>query len=236
MSRPATPPAMQCERRRCPSSGSCVRRAHMPTRSLLDLPYFHLMYAGATRTSPSAAGQDGALRALLYPPDAGPLPDHSPRRNEFVFLGYAFSLVAVEGGVDERVRELSIVVALCSAVFRRFERVCDAVARVLADTASICDRPELLRLQETVQVEYEDLLSPTLSYRHELLVLREGLFVWAVSHSRTGRLEGGEQGDEDASAVSEARRRRAVRALRRRRRSHRTARYGGIRALRGVSF
>lgn len=147
----------------------------------LDLPYFHLMYAGATRTSPSASAQDGALRALLYPPDAGPLPDHSPRRDEFVFLGYAFSLVAVEADVEERLRELSIVVALCSAVFRRFERVCDAVARVLADTASTCDRPELLRLQETVQVEYEDLLSPTLSYRHELLVLREGLLrQWQV--------------------------------------------------------
>lgn len=141
----------------------------------LDLPYFHLMYAGTARTSPLASGQDDVLRALLYPPDSGPLLDHSPRRNEFVFLGYAFSLVAGEADVEERVREISIVVALCSSVFRRFERVCDAVARVLSDTGSTCDRPELLRLQETVQVEYEDLLSPTLSYRHELLVLREGL-------------------------------------------------------------
>jgi len=140
----------------------------------LDLAYFHLMYGGAA-SDVAGAGGDRLLRNLVYPPSAAPLESHSPRLGEFVFLGYAFSLVVVESGAAERLRELSRLVGLCSVVFRRFERVCDAVDATLRDEEGTCDRRSLLRLEERVQVQYEGLLAPTFSYRHEFLVMREAL-------------------------------------------------------------
>jgi hypothetical protein len=150
-----------------------VQEAVTASRETLDLAYFHLMYAGAAPGTAAQAGANDLLRALVYPPSAAPLSSHSPRLAEFVFLGYAFSLVVVAEGAPQRLRELSRLVGLCSVVFRRFERVCDAIDAALRDEDGTCDKQSLLRLEERVQVEYDGLLAPTFSYRHELLVMRE---------------------------------------------------------------
>lgn len=151
-----------------------VQEAVMGSVQPLDLAYFHLMYGGSAQEH-AGAGQDQVLRTLIYPPSAAPLPSQSPRREEFVFLGYAFSLVVVPAGAARRMRELSRLVGLCSVVYRRLERVCDAIDATLHEEDGTCDRQSLLRLEERVQVEYQALLAPTLTYRHELLVMREAL-------------------------------------------------------------
>ncbi|MDP5184764.1 hypothetical protein QOZ88_19185 [Blastococcus sp. BMG 814] len=169
----------------------------------LDVPYFHLMYGGTAPSSVAEAGRADVLRTLVYPPDAGVLPNHSPRSGEFVFLGYGFSLVVCSNAGTGRLWDISVLVSLCSTMFRRFERVCDAVDANLRDEAVTCDRQALLRLQEAVQVEYEDLRSPSFVYRHEFLVMREELLqAWQVDRlsgrsrtllgllgSRVGRLD-----------------------------------------------
>ncbi|WP_324275264.1 hypothetical protein [Blastococcus brunescens] len=169
----------------------------------LDVPYFHLMYGGTAHAGVADTGRDDVLRALVYPPDAGVLPNHSPKSGEFAFLGYGFSLVVSSGAGAGRLWEISVLVSLCSTMFRRFERVCDAVDANLRDAAVTCDRQALLRLQEAVQVEYEDLRSPSFVYRHEFLVMREELLqAWQVDRlsgrsrtllglldSRVGRLD-----------------------------------------------
>lgn len=154
---------------------SDVQEAVTASPDALDLAYFHLMYAGVAPGTAAQAGLNDLLRTLVYPPSAAPLRSHSPRATEFVFLGYAFSLVIVEAEASQRLRELSRLVGLCSVVFRRFERVCEAIDATLREENGICDRPSLLRLEERVQVEYDGLLAPTFSYRHELLVMRECL-------------------------------------------------------------
>lgn len=144
------------------------------------IPYFHVIYRGCAHSDePGRALLGDGLRSLVYPPDNHPVPSASPLPEAFVYPGYAFSLVGVGPNSDsgEAHAERFIQLArFAQQLYRRIARTCDDVEASLEHVVtSLGDLDELRRWEFQLQGAIHAFVTPTFTFDHAVLVLRDRL-------------------------------------------------------------
>lgn len=142
----------------------------------LDFNYFHVAYAGqsAAAKQPGRAELDPTIRQWLYALGPDPIRSQSPDLEEFVFLGYAFSLIAAQ---SFRTSDWDGVLTLTRIVqyqFYRLSQVCEELQERLKRD-ELPSGEELTILEQRLRHSYRRIKSPTFTFNHRLLLLRDGL-------------------------------------------------------------
>jgi len=141
----------------------------------------NVIYAGEHSGELSAALPD-EYRHFVYPRGVADVVSQSPRRDEFVFLGYAFGIIAAPNPTA-RARELSLVPRLLHVAFNNLTSTSTEVRALLHSK-----RPKRLEMIRTyyrrLQAEIQAVQSPTMMFRHEMLILRDEIMKeWFVDRS-----------------------------------------------------
>lgn len=151
-------------------------RQHDPTRSATArLPYFNLAYAGdSDQPEPGRQVLDDSYRWLVYPESAEPLTSDSPWCDEFLYAGYAYHLLA---GVNpaHRLRKLAALLMILNVTYARMAGFADAAENHLRGDALGSNAEQLAHIERRLRSEYESLVTPTFSYDHHALMLRDSI-------------------------------------------------------------
>lgn len=136
----------------------------------------NIIFAGALPPDPppASAPLDERLRGLIYAPGPGPVTSQSPRLDEFVFLGYAFNIIVADAP-DRRMREMALIIRLMHALFNQLGGVSREVQSYLLEDR-IARLAQIRALKRRVRSQYDQLRSPTFTFRHEMLVFRDHIF------------------------------------------------------------
>jgi hypothetical protein len=147
------------------------------------LPYFNLTYVGGTNHPvPGRATLDDGLRSLLYPDTAEPLRSRSPLSEEFLYTGYAYHLL---GGSDPvpTMRKLTLLLHVLNDSYARLANIATAADDVLRSERDDGDGDLALlaRTERRLRAEYQRLITPTFSFDHHALVVRDSILqAWDV--------------------------------------------------------
>jgi hypothetical protein len=143
--------------------------------SAIALPYFNMMYAGDTEhAEPGRAALSDDLRSLVYPDSPTPLVSCSPWRDEFLFAGYAFNLLA---GSEPRVRaeKMTLLLLILDVSYARLARTAAAADETFHRREVDADLNWLGELERRLRVDYQALVTPTFSFDHHTLRLRDAV-------------------------------------------------------------
>jgi hypothetical protein len=152
-----------------------------PKSSIEPVNSLNLIYAGAPGARVSPVLPD-VYRDLVYPNGAADVVSQSPFRDEFVFFGYAFGLIAT-AKPQERLDELSLVPRLLHVAFNNLTAVSNAV-RDLRSGRERMSVDTIASYYGRLQGEIRSVLSPTMMFRHEMLLLRDAIIdTWFVRRS-----------------------------------------------------
>lgn len=193
-----------------PPAQAMLRRCGAGETAEVALPYFNLTYAGHTdHPDPGRSTLDDDLRALIYPNSPQPLTSGSPLREEFFYPGYAFNVLAA-GDLGASLEKLTLLLLVMDVSYARLARNAEAAQRSL-DTGDIStDLAKLVDVEHRLRSEYQSLISPTFSFDHHALMLRDALLhTWQADklHSRAdGLLTMLRQTIERTMAAEQARR------------------------------
>lgn len=153
------------------------------TDTVRYLPYFNLTYVGepAAPRAGRAVIDHGVLRDLVYPSTSAPLPSHSPLLEEYLYAGYAFSLLGVEPGstTPAKLRDLLLIL---DVVYGQLAGAAETAERDLAPDAE-GEGPSVEELEGQLRRRYQEVVTPTFSYDHHLLSLRSAILdAWGTEH------------------------------------------------------
>lgn len=139
------------------------------------LPYFNLTYAGDTdHPAPGRATLDDELRRLVYPDSAMPLPSVSPWMDEYLYTGYAYHLVATWEPLPN-LRKLTLLLLILNVSYARLARFAAAADSALCNRAHYTDVAWLARTERRLRSEYQALITPTFSFDHHALTVRDAV-------------------------------------------------------------
>ncbi len=150
------------------------------------LPYFNLTYAGCTtHPAPGRATLSDALRHLIYPRSAAPIPSESTWPQEFFYPGYAFFLLASRDGPSDTLGQLEHLLGQLNVHYARLERSASAAERIIREMALNEDPELLIALERRLRADYQALVRPTFSYDFHVLKLRDSVLeAWETEKVR----------------------------------------------------
>lgn len=159
-----------------PALERTLRRCGAGETAAAALPYFNLTYAGGTsHPEPGRSPLDDSLRALIYPNSALPLVSCSPWFDEFLYAGYAFNLLAA-GDPVTRLEKLRLLLLVLDVSYARLARTAAAADESLRRDERKTDVVSwLAHLERRLRAEYQALVTPTFSYDHHALRVRDAL-------------------------------------------------------------
>lgn len=136
----------------------------------------NIIFAGTAppHTPLASSPLDDRLRGLVYASGPGPVINQSPRPDEFVFLGYAFNMI-VSAAPGNRTREVALIIRLMHALFNQLGDVSREIQSYLREDR-IARLAQIRTLKRRVRSQYDQLRSPTFTFRHEMLVFRDHIF------------------------------------------------------------
>ncbi|MGH3326646.1 MAG: hypothetical protein ACRDPT_02410 [Streptomycetales bacterium] len=139
------------------------------------LPYFNLTYAGSTdHPKPGRSSLDDKLRVLVYPNSPLPLVSCSPWLDEFLFAGYAYNLLAAPQPRPS-VETLTLLLLILDVSYARLARTAAAADESLRSNEHSGDVVWLAQLERRLRAEYQSLVTPTFSYDHHVLQVRDAV-------------------------------------------------------------
>jgi hypothetical protein len=139
----------------------------------VTLPYFNLTYVGESdRPDPGRAALAATLRPLVYPNSPDPLTSVSPWRDQFFYAGYAYN-VMIMADPDGQVEKLAHLLLLLDVLYARLARTAEAADAALAEHRTDADTAWLNHLANRLRSEYQALVTPTFSFDHHALRLRD---------------------------------------------------------------
>ncbi|MGW1887758.1 hypothetical protein [Streptomyces sp. NPDC001970] len=146
------------------------------------VPYFNLTYVGSTdHPDPGRACLSDDLRPLVYPDSPMPLASKSPWRDEFLFAGYAYNLLATPDpkAAAEKFRLLLLILDVSYIRLARTAAAADDALR----RGQRADARWLSELEHRLRSEYQALVTPTFSYDHHALRTRDAVLqAWAAGN------------------------------------------------------
>lgn len=141
----------------------------------VELPYFNLTYAGATdHPLPGRSTLDDELRGLVYPGSSMPLPSFSPWLDEFLYTGYAYHLLAMKDPVPN-LRKLALLLLILNVSYARLARFATAAEHALLNREHFTDVGWLANVERQLRAEYQALVTPTFSFDHHALKVRDAV-------------------------------------------------------------
>jgi hypothetical protein len=159
-----------------------LRRCGAGELAVAVLPYFNLTYAGSTdHPTPGRSTLDDELRHLVYPDSAMPLASRSPWVDEYLYTGYAYHLLATRDPVPN-LQKLTLLLLILNASYARLARFAAAADHALRSRANYTDVAWLARTERRLRSEYQSLITPTFSFDHHALKVRDAVLrSWDVS-------------------------------------------------------
>lgn len=152
-----------------------LRRCGAGDSAIAVLPYFNLTYAGSTdHPVPGRSALDDELRHLVYPETAMPLPSRSPWLNEYLYTGYAYHLLAMRNPVPN-LQKLSLLLLILNASYARLARFAAAADNALHRHEFYTDVDWLAQTERRLRSEYQSLITPTFSFDHHALKVRDAI-------------------------------------------------------------
>lgn len=150
------------------------------------LPYFNLTYAGeADHPAPGRSTLDDDLRALVYPDSPMPLTSCSPWRDQFFFAGYAYNLLAT-ARPRPNLEKLALLLHILNVTYMRLARTASAATNALRGGRHDADVEWLSSLERRLRYEHQALVTPTFSYDHHALLLRDAILrAWDTDRLQT---------------------------------------------------
>lgn len=145
-----------------------------------QIPYFNMTYAGkASCAKPGFATLQEDYRVLVYPDGPEPLRSSSPWDTQYFYAGYAYFFLLgdkIRGNLDK----LSLLLMVLNTFYSRLSRTSISAREALKLGRSF-DIEWLEQLSERLRAEYQDLATPTFSFDHHALCLRDGIFeAWDI--------------------------------------------------------
>ena len=152
-----------------------LRHCGGQTSATVVLPYFNLTYAGSTdHPVPGRAVLDDGLRPLIYPDSARPLRSSSPWWDEFLYTGYAYHLLASRDPVGN-LQKLSLLLLILNVLYARLARFAGAADEALQHRERYTDLEWLARVERQLRAQYQALVTPTFSFDHHALRVRDAV-------------------------------------------------------------
>jgi hypothetical protein len=152
-----------------------LRRCGGGRSAVAVLPYFNLTYAGSTdHPEPGRAALDDALRPLVYPDSALPLRSSSPWWDEYLYTGYAYHLLASHDP-EPNLRKLSLLLLILNVLYARLARFASAADEALSRREHYTDLDWLARTERQLRAQYQSLITPTFSFDHHALRVRDAV-------------------------------------------------------------
>ncbi len=158
-----------------PAVQRTLRRCGAGQASTAVLPYFNLTYAGSTdHPKPGRSFLEDDLRALVYPSSPLPLASCSPWLDEFLFAGYAYNLLAASQP-RPNIEKLTLLLLILDVAYARLARTAAAAAECLRSNKHDADVVWLAQLERRLRAEYQALVTPTFSFDHHVLRVRDAV-------------------------------------------------------------
>lgn len=152
-----------------------LRRCGLGESTVAHLPYFNLTYAGSTlHPAPGRSSLDDSLRTLVYPDSPMPLKSCSPWLDQFLYAGYAYNLLAMRDP-QPGLTKLALLLLILDVSYARLARTAAAADASLLSRRYNADIEWLTQLEHRLRSEFQSLVTPTFSYDHHTLKLRDGL-------------------------------------------------------------
>ncbi len=152
-----------------------------PPQTQLSFPYFHVLTSGQLKDEIDRAQLSKSFRPILYPENNATIESMSPHPQEFIFLGYGFSLILCPNSMLQRTLQVLPLLEYTSGLYRDLVLTCHFVQRKIIDRQFKGDL-EIYSAKNEISIMYHEFVSPTFTYTHEMLVLRDGLLAtWRVS-------------------------------------------------------
>lgn len=168
-----------------------LRRCGVGEATAAALPHFNATYAGSTdHPTPGRSSLHDDLRALVYPDSPLPLVSCSPLLDEFLFAGYAYNLLATPEP-QPSMEKLTLLLLILDVSYSRLARTAMAADEALRSGMHNTDGAWLAHLEQLLRAEYQSLITPTFSYDHHALQMRDAVLQsWDIGklQSRTGDL------------------------------------------------
>jgi hypothetical protein len=160
-----------------------------PMASPVVIPYFNMTYVGESPVEePGRRALAAEFRPLVYPNSPDPLRSVSPWRDQFFYAGYAYSLMIMK---DPRaqVEKLALLMLMLNVLYVRLARTASAADALLLGDAH-ADTASLARITHRLRSQYQALVTPTFSYDHHALRLRDAiLHAWDAEKLQTRTLD-----------------------------------------------
>ncbi len=156
-----------------------LSRACDADASVTALPYFNQTYVASTsHPAPGRAALADDLRTLVYPRSADPLGSDSPWYDEFVYAGYAFSLLAAARPAAT-LDQLEQLLLRLDVIYARLAGSADAAEDAIRRQGDGNDIDWLVGLERRLRADYHAVITPTFSFDHHVLKLRDAyLSAW----------------------------------------------------------
>jgi hypothetical protein len=158
-----------------------LRRSGAGESSIAIVPYVNLTYAGRTdHPAPGRAYLDDELRHLVYPASPMPLPSCSPWHDEYLFAGYAYNLIATKDPLPS-LRKLALLLLVLDVSYARLARLAGAADHALNRQDFEANSRWLAQTARRLRSEYQSLITPTFSFDHHALKIRDAILdAWDV--------------------------------------------------------
>lgn len=138
------------------------------------IPYFNMTYGGETDVEEPGRGALAVeLRHLVYPDSPEPLRSASPWRDQFFYAGYAYNLLIMREPERQMARVARLLLVL-DVLYIRLARTSSAADAALGGPIA-ADTDWLRLLAQRLRSEYQALVTPTFSYDHHALRLRDAI-------------------------------------------------------------
>jgi hypothetical protein len=158
-----------------PPLGRMLRRSGAGESCTIILPYFNLTYAGRTdHPAPGRAHLDDELRHLVYPASPMPLPSCSPWHDEYLYAGYAYNLLATKDPLPS-LRKLALLLLVLDVSNARLARLAAAADFALRSEDFETNSQWLAQTARRLRSEYQSLITPTFSFDHHALKIRDAI-------------------------------------------------------------
>jgi hypothetical protein len=161
------------------------------TPAAVDLSYYHLIYTGRVDSgNPGRKKIDDRFRELIYPRGPDAVSSQSPHIDEWAFLGYAFSILADAEQSPGRLSGVVKMIQIVGFQYSRLSSICEEFQTWLMRGGNV-RWSSLPGLEERMHISYSHLMTPTFSFNHQILQLRDALMQeWGLDRLllRTERL------------------------------------------------
>ena len=159
---------------------SRLARLEKKEKTKLSFPYFHTLISGKLNKAIDRAVLNHSFRQILYPETNAPIKSASPDPTEFIFLGYAFSLILCPDSPLQRTLQVLPLIEYTSSLYSELADASSAAEMKILKKEFKKDT-EIQDVKDKLRLMYYGFVSPTFTYTHEMLVLRDRLLeTWRV--------------------------------------------------------